>query len=103
MREANDEKWKRRATKPLGFATDARSNRLRAGRAEATKKPIKPEKSGKKLVKEEPKIKREPLFREATNKKSKRRATKPWKSPHKLKSDWVTSCAANPEFIKVYD
>ena len=43
LREANHEKWKRRATKPREprFATDARSNRLRASRAEATKKPVK--------------------------------------------------------------
>lgn len=43
LREANHEKWKRRATKPREprFATDARSNRLRAGRADASNKPEK--------------------------------------------------------------
>ena len=40
---SNYEKWKRRANIPrkLRFATDARSKRLRAGRAKATKKPVK--------------------------------------------------------------
>jgi len=27
----------------------------------------------------------------------------PWKSPHKLEPDCVTSCGANPRFIEIFD